>query len=39
MVRRSGGQYTVAVGGTRGVFIETVKADFSRLFEALIGPR
>lgn len=35
----SGGRYTVAVGGNRGVFIETAKADFNRLFEALIGPR
>lgn len=35
----SGGDFTVAVGGTRGVFVETAKADFNRLFEALIGAR
>jgi roadblock/LC7 domain-containing protein len=30
---------TVAVGGNgyRGVFIETAKADFNRLFQALVG--
>jgi roadblock/LC7 domain-containing protein len=31
----SGGDWTVAVGGQRGVFVETAKADFNRLFEAL----
>lgn len=35
----SGGEYTVAVGGNRGVFIETEKADFNELFSALIDPR
>jgi roadblock/LC7 domain-containing protein len=35
----AGGDFTVAVGGTRGVFIETAKADFNGLFEALVGPR
>jgi roadblock/LC7 domain-containing protein len=35
----AGGDYTVAVGGTRGVFIETAKADFNRLFSALVGVR
>ena len=35
----AGGDYTVAIGGTRGVFVETAKADFNRLFEALVGPR
>jgi len=35
----SGGDYTVAIGGTTGVFIETAKADFNQLFAALIGPR
>ena len=35
----SGGDWTVAVGGTRGVFIETKKADFNRLFEILVGQR
>ena len=35
----SGGQWTVAIGGggTRGVFVETAKADFNRLFEVLAG--
>jgi roadblock/LC7 domain-containing protein len=33
----SGGEWTVAIGGggTRGVFVETAKADFNRLFEVL----
>jgi roadblock/LC7 domain-containing protein len=37
----SGGDWTVAVGGggTRGVFVETAKADFNRLFEVLVGER
>jgi roadblock/LC7 domain-containing protein len=35
----SGGDWTVAVGGARGVFVETAKADFNQLFEALAGPR
>jgi roadblock/LC7 domain-containing protein len=35
----SGGDWTVAVGGTRGVFIETEKADFNQLFEVLVGSR
>jgi roadblock/LC7 domain-containing protein len=35
----SGGEWTVAIGGNRGVFIETAKADFNRLFEALVGDR
>jgi roadblock/LC7 domain-containing protein len=35
----SGGQYTACVGGNRWVFVETDKADFNKLFEALIGPR
>ena len=33
----SGGDWTVAVGGNRGVFVETAKADFNRLFQALVG--
>ena len=35
----SGGEYTVAMGegGTKGVFIETAKADFNELFKALVG--
>ncbi len=35
----SGGQYTVCVGGNRGLFVETGKADFNQLFAALSGPR
>jgi roadblock/LC7 domain-containing protein len=35
----SGGEWTVAVGGNKGVFIETAKADFNRLFAALVGKR
>jgi roadblock/LC7 domain-containing protein len=33
----SGGDWTVAIGGNRGVFVETAKADFNRLFQALVG--
>jgi roadblock/LC7 domain-containing protein len=35
----SGGEWTVAIGGNRGVFIETARADFNRLFEVLVGSR
>jgi roadblock/LC7 domain-containing protein len=35
----SGGDWTVAVGGNKGVFIETAKADFNQLFEVLVGKR
>lgn len=35
----SGGEWTVAIGGNTGVFVETAKADFNRLFEALVGSR
>ena len=35
----SGGEWTVAVGGSRGVFVQTAKADFNKLFEALVGRR
>lgn len=35
----SGGDWTVAIGGNTGVFVETAKADFNKLFEALIGTR
>ena len=35
----TGGDWTVAVGGNRGVFVETSKADFNKLFEALVGSR
>jgi len=33
----AGGEWTIAVGGTRGVFIETSKADFNQLFKILVG--
>jgi roadblock/LC7 domain-containing protein len=35
----SGGEWTVAVGGTRGVFVKTAQADFNKLFQVLVGPR
>jgi roadblock/LC7 domain-containing protein len=35
----AGGDWTVAVGGNRGVFVETAKADFNELFRALVGSR
>ena len=37
----SGGDFSVAIGGggTRGVFVETAKADFNRLFEVLVAER
>ncbi len=35
----SGGEWTVCIGGNRGVFVETAKADFNRLFEVLVGER
>jgi len=35
----SGGDWTVAVGDNKGVFIETAKADFNKLFEVLVGTR
>jgi roadblock/LC7 domain-containing protein len=35
----SGGDWTVAIGGNCGVFVETAKADFNQLFEALVGGR
>lgn len=35
----AGGDWTVAIGGYRGVFVETAKADFNHLFEVLVGPR
>jgi len=34
----SGGDMTIAVGGNKGVFIKTEKADFNELFKALVGP-
>jgi roadblock/LC7 domain-containing protein len=33
----SGGEWTVAIGENRGVFVETAKADFNKLFETLAG--
>lgn len=33
----AGGDYTVAIGGARGVFVETTKADFNKLYEVLVG--
>jgi roadblock/LC7 domain-containing protein len=37
----SGGDWTVAIGegGRKGVFIETAKADFNKLFQMLVGER
>jgi roadblock/LC7 domain-containing protein len=35
----SGGDWTVAIGGNRGVFVQTAQADFNKLFQALVGPR
>ncbi len=33
----AGGDWTVAIGGNKGVFVETAKADFNQLFQALVG--
>lgn len=33
----AGGEWTVAVGGNRGVFVETAKADFNQLYKALVS--
>ncbi len=35
----AGGDYSIAVGGNRGVFVKTAEADYNQLFEALVGPR
>lgn len=35
----SGGDYTVAIGGYKGVFVETARADFNELFALLAGER
>lgn len=35
----AGGDWTMAVGNNRGVFVETAKADFNQLFQALVGGR
>jgi roadblock/LC7 domain-containing protein len=32
-----GGQMTIAVGGNKGVFIRTEKANFNELFKVLVG--
>lgn len=35
----AGGDWTVAIGGNRGVFVKTAEADYNQLFEALVGQR
>jgi roadblock/LC7 domain-containing protein len=35
----SGGDWSVAVGGNRGVFVKTADADYNELFAELVGPR
>ena len=35
----SGGDLTVVIGGNKGVFVETAKADFNLLFRVLVGNR
>jgi roadblock/LC7 domain-containing protein len=35
----AGGDWSVAVGGNRGVFVKTADADYNELFSELIGPR
>ena len=35
----SGGDWSIAVGGTHGVFVKTADADYNELFTALVGPR
>ena len=35
----SGGDWTVCIGGNRGVFVETAKADFNGLFQVLVENR
>jgi roadblock/LC7 domain-containing protein len=32
----AGGQYSVCVGGDKGVFVETAHADYNALFKALV---
>jgi roadblock/LC7 domain-containing protein len=32
----TGGDYTIAVMGNKGVFVETAKTDFNKLFQALL---
>jgi roadblock/LC7 domain-containing protein len=33
----AGGDMTVAIGGNKGVFIKTARADFNQLFKVLVG--
>jgi roadblock/LC7 domain-containing protein len=33
----AGGDWTVAVGGSKGAFVETAKADFNQLYAVLAG--
>ena len=33
----AGGNYSVCVGGNKGVFVETAKADYNVLFKALVS--
>lgn len=33
----AGGDMTVAIGGNKGVFAQTAKADFNELYKALVG--
>jgi roadblock/LC7 domain-containing protein len=35
----AGGDWSVAVGGNRGVFVKTADADYNVLFSELVGPR
>jgi len=35
----SGGKFSVCIGGNKGVFVETAKADFNKLFGLLVGRR
>jgi len=35
----AGGDYSIAVGGNRGVFVKTTEADYNQLFEALVGQK
>jgi roadblock/LC7 domain-containing protein len=35
----AGGDWTIAIGGNRGVFIETAKADFNALYKTLVGKK
>ena len=35
----AGGDWAVVAGLNRGVFVEVAKADFNKLYEALVSPR